>query len=386
MGRARQLTVLSMGHLVNDLYGTVLPPLYPILMRLYGLSYSLVGVYAAAYLISSAILQPFFGHVFDRLRPRAMLPLSVLIGGLGVGLLGLVRNYGLSLLCTAAAGTGSAIFHPVASAYSSYESRRRGLYFSIFMIAGRVGALSAPFLILFLVGALGFEGLLLLIIPALALQYFLLKVESGEQVMPNGAGETGQEPLTRPSVRSVAVLTGLVAVGGVGAHVAANGVTSFISLLSVSRGLGQEFGGLLLTVHFFGAILGVPVFGWLSDVRGRYVVTLLVIGLASSLLTLLPIVDPIWMLLIVTFQGACFVSMTTLLILIMHEIMPERKGLATSIIYGVALGGGGLSTPLIGYVIDLGGFFTGYLVLALTGLISVAPLALVWRIRSRMAR
>jgi FSR family fosmidomycin resistance protein-like MFS transporter len=115
-----------MGHLVNDLYGTVLPPLYPILMRLYGLSYSLVGVYAAAYLISSAILQPFFGHVFDRLRPRAMLPLSVLIGGLGVGLLGLVRNYGLSLLCTAAAGTGSAIFHPVASAYSSYESRRRG--------------------------------------------------------------------------------------------------------------------------------------------------------------------------------------------------------------------------------------------------------------------
>jgi FSR family fosmidomycin resistance protein-like MFS transporter len=181
-------------------------------------------------------------------------------------------------------------------------------------------------------------------------------------------------------------LTGLVAVGGVGAHVAANGVTSFISLLSVSRGLSQEFGGLLLTVHFFGAILGVPVFGWLSDVRGRYLMTLLVIGLASSLLTLLPIVDPIWMLLIVTFQGACFVSMTTLLILIMHEIMPERKGLATSIIYGVALGGGGLSTPLIGYVIDLGGFFTGYLVLALTGLISVAPLALVWRIRSRMAR
>ncbi len=386
MGRASQLTVLSMGHLVNDLYGTVLPPLYPLLMQLYGLTYSLVGVYAAAYLLSSAVLQPLFGHVFDRFRPRAMLPLSIFIGGLGIGLFGLVKDYGLSLLCTAAAGTGSAIFHPVASAYSSYESRRRGLYFSIFMIAGRVGALSAPFLSLFLVNALGLEGLLLLMIPAIALQYFLFRVGSYEQAVPNGSGETRTEPLTWSSARGVVVLTGLVAAGGIGAHIAANGVVSFISLLSVSRGLGQEFGGLLLTVHFVGAILGVPIFGWLSDVRGRYVVTMLVIGLASSLLMALPLVDPISMLLIVTFQGACFVSMTTLLILIMHEIMPERKGLATSIIYGVALGGGGLSTPLIGYVIDVGGFFTGYLVLATIGLLSVAPLALVWRIRARMAR
>ena len=375
-----------MGHLVNDLYGTVLPPLYPLLMRLYGLTYSLVGVYAAAYLISSAVLQPLFGHVFDRRRPRLMLPLSILIGGVGIGMLGLVRDYGLSLLCTAAAGTGSAIFHPVASAYSSYESSRRGFYFSIFMIAGRVGALSAPFLVLSLVGGLGLKGLLLLMAPALALQYFLFRIDRYERVFPNGAGKPQPSQLVQSPARGVAVLTGLVAIGGVGAHIAANGIPSFISLLSVSRGLGQEFGGLLLTAHFFGAIIGVPAFGWLSDVRGRYVVALLVIGLASSLLTLLPLVDPIWMLLIVTFQGACFVSMTTLLILIMHEIMPERKGLATSIIYGVALGGGGLSTPLIGYVIDLGGFSTGYLVLSTIGLLSIAPLALVWRMRIRTSR
>ncbi len=383
MGRASHLAALSIGHLVNDFYGTVLPPLYPLLMSLYGLTYSLVGLYAAAYLISSAILQPLFGHVFDKHKPKVMLPLSILLGGVGLGLLGLVKDYVLSLVLVAAAGTGSAIFHPVASAYSSYESSRRGLYFSIFMIAGRAGALMAPFLALSLVGLLGMEGLLLLIIPALALLYFLFRLERFEDALPNGVNEPRSEQVFQPLSRGVLLLTGLVAVAGVGAHVAAMSIPSFISLLSVSRGLGQEFGGLLLTAHFFGAIVGVPVTGWLSDIKGRYLVALLVLGSSSALLTLLPSLDPGSMLLVITFQGAGFVSMTTLLILIMHEIMPSRKGLATSVIYGVALGGGGLSTPLIGYLIDLGGFSYGFTVLSLVGLLSLIPLALVWRLRSR---
>jgi FSR family fosmidomycin resistance protein-like MFS transporter len=383
MRRAGHLTALSIGHLVNDLYGTVLPPLYPLLMRLYGLTYSLVGLYAAAYLISSAILQPLFGHVFDKHKPKVMLPLSILLGGVGIGLLGLVKDYVLSLLLVAAAGTGSAIFHPVASAYSSYESSRRGLYFSIFMIAGRVGALVAPFLALSLVGLLGMEGLLLLIIPALALLYFLFRVEGFEEPLPNGVNGSRSEQVIQPLSLGVLLLTGLVALAGVSAHVAAMSIPSFISLLGVSRGLGQEFGGLLLTAHFLGAIIGVPVTGWLSDIKGRYQVALLVLGSSSALLILLPSLDPGWMLLVVTFQGAGFVSMTTLLILIMHEIMPSRKGLATSVIYGVALGGGGLSTPLIGYLIDLGGFSYGFTVLSLVGLLSLIPLSLVWRLRSR---
>lgn len=382
MGRGRQLTILSVSHFVNDLYGSVLPPLYPLLAGVYGLTYASSGLYTAAYLFSSALLQPLFGHVFDRYRWGFMLPLSLLLGAIGISSVGLVSGFEASLLCVAIAGTGSAIFHPVASAYSSYSSERQGLLFSIFMIAGRIGAAVAPFLALSVTSKWGLYGLAAFALPALLILYFTIRIGGYEGARPNGASlEGGGRETLFLAKGKVLVLTMLVGLAGIGAQIAANGVVSFISFLAVARGLGQEFGGLLLTIHFVGAIVGVPLASYMSDLKGRYAVSIALLGLASPLLAALPLLDPGGMVLASAIMGACFISLHTLLILIMHEIMPGRKGLATSVIYGVALGGGGLLTPVVGYMFDVGGFTTGYTVLSIIGLLSLIPLTVVWRLR-----
>ncbi len=384
MGRGRQLTVLSLSHFVNDLYGSVLPPLYPLLAGIYSLTYASAGLYTAAYLFSSALLQPLFGYVFDRYRWGFMLPLSLVLGAAGIGAVGFVTGFEASLLCVAVAGTGSAIFHPVASAYSSYSSERRGLLFSMFMIAGRIGAAVAPFLALSVTGEWGLYGLAVFAIPALLILYFTIRIGEYEGARPNGASLEGGGRETVSLARGrVLILTALVGLTGIGAQIAAMGVVSFISFLAVAKGLGQGFGGLLLTVHFVGAIVGVPLTSYLSDLKGRYVVSIFLLGVASLLLMPLPLLDPGGMILASAVMGACFISLHTLLILIMHEIMPGHKGLATSVIYGVALGGGGLLTPLVGYMIDVGGFTTGYTVLSIIGLLSLMPLAAVWRLKGR---
>jgi FSR family fosmidomycin resistance protein-like MFS transporter len=382
MSRARQLTILSLSHFVNDLYGSVLPPLYPLLASIYSLTYASAGLYTAAYLFSSALLQPIFGYVFDKYRWWFMLPLSLVLGAVGIGAVGLAAGFEASLLFVAVAGTGSAIFHPVASAYSSYSSARRGLLFSVFMIAGRIGAAVAPFLALRATDEWGLYGLAVFAIPALLILYFTIRIGEYEGTRPNGAFVEGGRHETRLLARGkLLILTALVGLTGIGAQIAANGVVSFISFLAVAKGLGQGFGGLLLTVHFVGAIIGVPLTSYLSDLKGRYVVSIFLLGVASLLLMPLPLLDPSGMVLASAVLGACFISLHTLLILIMHEIMPEHKGLATSVIYGVALGGGGLLTPVIGYMIDVGGFTTGYTVLSVIGLLSLMPLAAVWRLR-----
>ncbi|GBC72069.1 Fosmidomycin resistance protein [Candidatus Calditenuaceae archaeon HR02] len=382
MSRGRQLTILSLGHFVNDLYGSVLPPLYPLLAGIYGLTYASAGLYTAAYLFSSALIQPLFGQVFDKYRWGFMLPLSLVLGAVGIGLVGFVGGFEASLLCVAIAGTGSAIFHPVASAYSSYSSERRGLLFSMFMIAGRIGAAVAPFLALGVTGEWGLSGLAFFALPALLILYFTIRIGEYEGARPNGASvESGGRETVYLTRGRVLALTALVGLTGISAQIAANGVVSFAPFLAVAKGLGQGFGGLLLTVHFVGAIIGVPLASYLSDLKGRYAVSIALLGLASPLLASFPLLDPSGMALVSAVLGACFVSAQTLLILILHEAMPGRKGLATSVIYGVGLGGGGLLTPVVGYMIDVGGFTTGYVVLSIICLLSLLPLAVAWRLK-----
>ncbi|MCS7146087.1 MAG: MFS transporter [Nitrososphaerota archaeon] len=382
MSRARQLTILSISHLFNDLYGSVLPPLYPLLAGLYRLTYASTGLYAAAYLFSSAFLQPAFGYVFDKYRPGFLLPLSLVLGAVGIGAVGFVGGFEATLLCVAVAGTGSAIYHPIASAYSSYSSERRGLLFSIFMIAGRIGAALAPFFALWAVGAWGLQGLAVLALPVVTILYFTFRIGEYEGARPDGAYVERRREDSALN-RRVLAFTALVALSGIGSQIAGSGAVSFISLLAVARGLGAEFGGLLLTVHFLGAIVGVPLTSHLSDLKGRYLVSIALLAVASVALMPLPVLEPGLMILASTVLGACLVSFFSLLILIMHEIMPSFKGLATSVIYGVALGGGGLLTPLIGYMIDVTGFTASYTVLSLIGLASVAPLVAVWRFQGK---
>lgn len=382
MGRARQLTILSISHFVNDLYGSVLPPIYPFLARIYGLTYASTGLYTASYLFSSAFLQPLFGYLFDKHRLSFMLPLSLVLGAVGISAVGFVGSFEATLLCVAVAGTGSAIYHPIASAYSSYSSERRGLLFSIFMIAGRIGAATAPFLALWATWSWGLLGLAILALPTLFILYFTFRLGEYEGARPDGAFVERSRSEALPA-RRVAALTTLVALTGIGTTVAASGVGSYISLLAVARGLGVDFGGLLLTVHFIGAIVGVPLTSYVSDLKGRYVVTMTLLALASVLLMPLPVLDPSGLIVASAALGACLVSIHTLLILIMHEVMPSLKGLATSVIYGVALGGGGLLTPAVGYMMDVSGFVTAYSVLSLIGLASIAPLAVVRYLQGR---
>ncbi|MEM4590908.1 MAG: MFS transporter [Nitrososphaerota archaeon] len=384
MGRARQLSILSLSHLVNDMYGSVLPPLYPLLATIYGLTYAAAGLYTAAYLFASAFLQPLFGYIFDRYQLRFMLPLSLVLGAVGIGVLGVMDSFEASLVCVAVAGMGSAIYHPIASAYSSYESERRGLLFSIFMIAGRVGAAVAPFLSLWAAQSFGLRGLAIFALPTVLLLYFTFRLGEYEGARTNGAMSEGRgaiEPCL--SRRDVFILTSLVALSGLGLQIAANGVVSFLSFLAVWRGFGSEFGGFLLTLLFVGAIAGVPLTSYLSDLKGRYTISVILLALASAVIFPLPFVDPVGMAGAVISIGACTVSLHTLLILIMHEIMPGLKGLATSVIYGVALGGGGLLAPLVGYVIDVGGFQYGFTFLSIMGFASLIPLTIAKRMQQR---
>ena len=66
-------TYLALGHFITDLYPAFLPPLLPILVEKFQLSFTRVGLLAMILSFSSSWTQPVFGHLSDKLGGRNMI-------------------------------------------------------------------------------------------------------------------------------------------------------------------------------------------------------------------------------------------------------------------------------------------------------------------------
>ena len=59
------LAALSMTHGLNDAMQSIISAIYPLLKTNLNLTYGEIGLIALTYQISSSIMQPIFGYVFD---------------------------------------------------------------------------------------------------------------------------------------------------------------------------------------------------------------------------------------------------------------------------------------------------------------------------------
>jgi FSR family fosmidomycin resistance protein-like MFS transporter len=78
---------LFMGHFTIDMYGGMLPILFPILASQYGLDLATVGLISLAYSGMGSISQPIFGWLADRhgtrLTGAALIWTAVMFGAIG---------------------------------------------------------------------------------------------------------------------------------------------------------------------------------------------------------------------------------------------------------------------------------------------------------------
>src|SRR5580700_8494239 len=56
---------LSGAHLLNDLIGSMIPAMYPLIKATYWLDFAQVGIITLAFQVSSSLLQPILGLVTD---------------------------------------------------------------------------------------------------------------------------------------------------------------------------------------------------------------------------------------------------------------------------------------------------------------------------------
>lgn len=355
------MTFLSGGHATTDISAGAVAALLVFWRPELDLSYTEVTAIILVATFSSSLVQPIFGIWSDRRGMAWMLPAGVAFSGIGIALATVAPTYPLLLLCVFVSGLGVAAYHPEASKFARYVSgQRRAGGMSLFSIGGNLGFAVGPLLASTIVLALGLKGGLLLAIPPVIFAVLLaFTIPYLKQFAPERAtlaGESGQ----RDQPRALGVLLAIVSLRSVG-HM---GLFAFIPLWEVYQGHGEAYGSRILSLFLFAGVIGTLIGGPLADRIGTRMVTGASHALSVPLILVYVFVGGAGGAVAVTFAGGLLIATFAVTIVMSHEYLPNRVGLASGLLIGLSIGLGGVAAVGLGGVADLIGVKTAVLATA----------------------
>jgi MFS family permease len=157
---ATVISLVGFVHGTSHFFHFMIPPLFPWLMREFGLSFTQVGAAMTVFFVVSGVGQALAGFVVDRIGA-----LRVLYGGVallalsGLALAG-AQSYAMLLAAAALAGMGNSVFHPADFTLLNrrVSMSRLGHAFSVHGLSGSLGWAAGPIFIIAIAAPLGWRA------------------------------------------------------------------------------------------------------------------------------------------------------------------------------------------------------------------------------------
>ena len=364
-----KIGVLSLAHMLNDLYSNYLPQLFPFLVVLSpGFTATRATIMVSAFTFTSSMVQPLFGYFLDRKGKRWLVHVGTLWMAVMLSLTGWVENYWLMVLLAALAGLGTAAFHPQASTMVNVLSGDyKAVMLSFFVAFGNVGFALGPLLLVPLFEAYGLKATAVTVIPGVfvaVLLYFFA---------PSNTDLSGSVPELSAVIRSLKASTReLTAIIGVIAirSLSYSGMLAIMPLYFKSQHLSNIAASHLLTIMLFAGAVGGLMGGFLSDYYGRKQLVVGSLVMSTPLFFVFFYTHGAWSMLFLALAGAALLSSFSVTVVAAQEAIPDNKALAAGLTMGFAGGIGGLAVILIGRVGDRWGLEAAIFILFLLPLIA----------------
>jgi MFS family permease len=137
---------VGLAHAGSHFSHLLLPLMFPIFMKNFGLSYSELGFLMSVFFIVSGVGQAFSGFVVDKLGARPVMFTAIGILALACVVTGLAQSYAGLLVAAALLGLGNCTFHPVDFTILNQRvsAPRLGYAFSMHGLTGNLGWAMAP--------------------------------------------------------------------------------------------------------------------------------------------------------------------------------------------------------------------------------------------------
>ena len=353
-----------MGHLVNDSYSNIVPPLLPMMKEAYNLSYAASGAIMTVYTITSSVIQPVFGYYADKHGKRWLVAISVAWIAFFMSLIGAVSYLGLDsngsyiaiLVLIGMAGFGSSAYHPQASTMvPKISGDNKGFGVSIFSAGGNLGYAIMPLLVVPVTAIWGLKGTLVFMVPGFVMTLLLYKYAPE---VPIASSRVKLADLIHDILSVAKPLTSVVAVVCMRAWLFFGLITFLPLYLAFNHQSASTASLHLFILLLFGAIGGL-MGGWLSDKYGRKTIIVWSMLICAPLLYMALSTQGYIAWALTAVAGMAMLASFSPAILIAQDLIPKNQGMASGIILGLAMGIGGLGIALTGAIADSAGITTG---------------------------
>jgi FSR family fosmidomycin resistance protein-like MFS transporter len=327
--------------------------LVPFLVAERNYSGAAVGVFVLAASIGGALLQPFIGHYGDRTGALWLMPLGLVVAGVGIGIAGLVDNQTFVLFAVAICSLGVGAYHPEGARWARRAAGSTvATGMSIFSVGGSAGFALGPLLVAAAVVPFGLRGTpLLIVLPlgaAVALMILLRRLggQANDEMEADRAQAKRAEEWA-PFVR-------LVLVNGVQSGVV-SGLFTFMPLYLVARGTSPGTSNTMSTVMLVAAAAGTLIGGRAADHIGRRIVLIVPLLVLVPLIATVPRLGFVPLIPLMIVIGFAMNTNLSLVIVLAQEYLPGRIGLAAGVTVGMSVGVGSIVVLLLGLLYDAAG-------------------------------
>ncbi|HCO48286.1 MAG TPA: MFS transporter [Spirochaetaceae bacterium] len=349
-----EIGVLTVSHMLNDLYSNYLPQMLPFLMAsLNGFTITKAAILTASFTITSSIVQPVFGYFVDNTGRRWLVHVGTLWMALMLSLTGIVGSYWMLVVLSSLAGLGTAAFHPqAASMMNLLSGKHKAVLFSIFSAFGNIGFALGPLLLVPLFQAFGLRATLVTVIPGILVAVFLFffapRIQLSTKAVPSFQTVLAS---VKAASRQLVPIVAIIAVRSL----AYTGMLTLLPLYFAEKQLSAIAASHLVTIMLFSGAVGGIIGGFISDRYGRK--PLIVVSLIMStpfFFAFLSTQGPL-SIVFLALAGACLLASFSVTVVAAQEAIPDNKALAAGISMGLAGGLGGLAVIFIGRIGDLWG-------------------------------
>ena len=349
---SKSILTLSAGHFFVDAYSSMLGAFLPFLHRELNLTLTEAGILGGTLVFSSALMQPLYGYLADRIRHKIFAALGPAVAGVFICSMGRAPDFTSLLLLVALGGVGIAAFHPQGTAFIAESPHRRpGYQMSVFIASGMIGYALGPVYITSVVALAGLNHSYWAALPGILMSAYLLIHGPAPHKQETAPTQTRLRQHLRAKRRPLLALYLLVVLRSVN-HLA---FVAFLPLYFTMRGYSEVEGAEFLTLFLLAGGSAGFLGGVLSDHFGGKVVIMVSTLLYCPLLLGFLLTQGGLSILLCTLGGAFLLTTAPVNVAMAQRLVPEARGTVSALMMGFAWGVGGMFVPLVGFFGDIFG-------------------------------